>query len=100
MQHSTEPTTSTSPSPLELAEQVMDLSVGAVTALMPALLLAMPSIVLLGLVIIPLAVAGAILAVVGLVAAAPYLLFRSIRRAGGGRRRRESRTSVSRPVPG
>jgi hypothetical protein len=100
MQHSPEPATSTSPTPLEMVEQVMDLSVGAVTALMPALLLAMPAIILLALVVIPLALAGAVLAVVGLVAAAPYLLFRSIRRAGIGRTRRETRTSASRPVPG
>jgi hypothetical protein len=100
MQHSPEPATSTNPTPLEMAEHLMDLSVGAVTALMPALLLAMPAIVLLGLVIIPLAVAGAVLAVVGLVAASPYLLFRWIRRSGIGRSGRETRTSVTRPAPG
>ena len=42
-----EPTRATTPTPLEMVEQVVDLSVGGVAALMPALLLAMPGVVLL-----------------------------------------------------
>jgi hypothetical protein len=79
-----EPTPADNPTPLEMAEHVIDLSVGAATALMPLLLLAMPAIVLLGLVVIPLAAGAAIVALVGAIAAAPFLLVRAIRR--GARR--------------
>jgi hypothetical protein len=69
------------PSPIEMLEQLADLTAGGVAALMPALLLAMPAIVLLGLVFIPLAAAGLVLALVVAVAAAPILLVRAVSRA-------------------
>jgi ribose/xylose/arabinose/galactoside ABC-type transport system permease subunit len=70
----------TDKTPLEMVEEGIDLSVGAVTALMPALLLAMPGLVLLLPLIIPLVLGAMIAGLVGAVAAAPYLLVRAVRR--------------------
>jgi len=78
---------STSPTVTEILEQVIDLSVGAVTALMPALLLAMPGIVLLGLAVIPLAAGALVLGLVGAIVAAPFLLARKLLASSGERRR-------------
>ena len=75
-----EPTRATTPTPLEMVEQVVDLSVGGVAALMPALLLAMPGVVLLLLAVIPLVAGAVVVGLVGAIAAAPYLLFRAVRR--------------------
>jgi hypothetical protein len=85
MPSETTPTTdpaprSGNPTPLEMVEHVVDLSVGAVTALMPVLLLAMPGIVLLLLAVIPLVAGAAVVGLVGAIAAAPYLVFRAVRR--------------------
>jgi hypothetical protein len=69
------------PSPIEMLEQIVDLTAGATAALMPALILAMPGIVLLGLVFIPLAAVGLVLGLVAAVVAAPFLLVRAVSRA-------------------
>ena len=64
----------------QIVEETMDLGVGATTALMPALLLAMPGIVLLGLAFIPLAVVGLVVGLLGAVVAGPILLVRKLLR--------------------
>jgi Flp pilus assembly protein TadB len=73
------------PTPLEMVEQVVDLTGGFFVALMPALLLAMPCILL---VVVPLAVLAAPLAIVGAIVALPYLLLRSVRRRSRAARSR------------
>jgi ribose/xylose/arabinose/galactoside ABC-type transport system permease subunit len=71
----------TEQTPLEMIEDVVDLSVGAVTALMPALLLAIPGVVLLLPLLIPLVAGALIMGIVGAIAAVPFLLVRAVRRS-------------------
>ena len=67
-----------------MIDDVLNLVTGAITALLPAFLLAVPCLVLL---VVPLLLAGLVLAaigvVVGLLAAPPVLLVRSLRRRRG-----------------
>ena len=90
----------------QLLQEVVDLTAGAVTVLLPIFILAVPAI---GLVIVPVIALGAILAIVGLLVALPllppYLLIRAIRRrrvarAGRTGERRELALRVhARPTP-
>jgi Flp pilus assembly protein TadB len=81
------------PTPLEMVEQVVDLTAGFFVALMPALLLAMPCILL---VVVPLVVLAVPFAIVGAIVALPFLLLRSVRRRRpAARSRTRSRLSAA-----
>ena len=77
----------TSPTVVEMVEEVVDLTSGAVTVLMPALLLAVPCLVLLLPLLVPLIVGGLFLGLVGAVLAGPILLIRKLRASSIERRR-------------
>ena len=88
-----QPNVPAEPTPLEMVEEVADLTSGFFVALMPALILAMPCILL---VVVPLAVLAAPLAILGAIVALPYLLLRAVlRRRRTTRGRTRSRLSAA-----
>jgi Flp pilus assembly protein TadB len=88
---------SDSPTALEMVEEIVDLTAGFATALMPALLLAMPCILL---VVVPLVILAVPLTIAGAIVALPYLLLRSVRRLRrAGRGGTQSRISAATIAP-
>jgi hypothetical protein len=65
-----------SPTPFEMFEEALDLTVGFSVVLLPAFILAIPCVILL----LPLLVPAIPLAIMAALLAPPYLLIRALRR--------------------